>query len=320
MPPVVRLGDICSGHGCWPSRPNDQGSADVFTNNIPTHRLGDHWTTHCCPPPCHDSNLAAGDPTVFANFLQVGRIGDPVACGSVCATGSNNVFASGNSSAPINSYSPIAVRNLIRFAGRVAPFDEPVYAAIIPSEYPPDTPPAEDPAPPTDVQEPEKEIPEEIPSCGDFTEVDYNQRLSQSFTVGNLSTGALFSHTIKAQCGFTSLEILCNLKALCENVLEPINSAYPGFRINSGFRTATRCRSQHEKGMAADLQWPGISNKEYLRRSEWVRDNILFDQEIMEHGNSIWLHVSYNRLSSQRRQVLTMYRQSYSSGLTLHYA
>jgi hypothetical protein len=47
---------------------------------------------NCCPPPCHDSNLCAGSPTVFANGLQQGRIGDPVCCGSKVATGSPNHF------------------------------------------------------------------------------------------------------------------------------------------------------------------------------------------------------------------------------------
>ena len=95
MPPVVRLGDICTGHGCYPPRPNDQGSPDVFVNGIPVHRTSDHWSVHCCPPPCHDSNLAAGSSTVFANGLGVARIGDPVACGSSCAQGSGNVIAGG---------------------------------------------------------------------------------------------------------------------------------------------------------------------------------------------------------------------------------
>lgn len=95
MPPVTRLGDVCTGHGCFGSRPNDQGSPNVFTNNIPTHRQSDHWVTHCCGPPCHDSNLAAGSSTVFVNNLQCARIGDPVACGSAVAQGSPNVFAGG---------------------------------------------------------------------------------------------------------------------------------------------------------------------------------------------------------------------------------
>lgn len=47
MPGIVRLGDVCSGHGCWPSRPNDEASSNVFVNSIGVHRLGDHWITHC---------------------------------------------------------------------------------------------------------------------------------------------------------------------------------------------------------------------------------------------------------------------------------
>ena len=93
MPAVVRLNDVCTGHGCFPSRANDQGSGDTFVNGIPVHRQGDHWETHCCGPPCHDSTLAAGSGTAYVNGKQLGRVGDPVACGSACATGSGDTFA-----------------------------------------------------------------------------------------------------------------------------------------------------------------------------------------------------------------------------------
>ena len=92
MPAVHRLGDECTGHDCWPSRPNIQGSPNVFVNLIPVHRETDDWATHCCPP-CHAGNLAHGSRTVFANKLELARIGDPVDCGSFCMEGSINVFA-----------------------------------------------------------------------------------------------------------------------------------------------------------------------------------------------------------------------------------
>ncbi len=95
MPAVHRLGDVCTGHGCFGSRPNNQASPNVFINGIPAHRQGDSWSSHCCGPPCHGSTLAAGSSTVFVNSLQLARIGDPVACGSACASGSGNVFAGG---------------------------------------------------------------------------------------------------------------------------------------------------------------------------------------------------------------------------------
>lgn len=97
MNAAARLGDRCTGHGCWPSRPNDQGSPNVFVNGQPSHRQGDHWAVHCCPeiPECHDSHLAIGSPTVSINGREAGRVGDFVACGSLVATGSPNVFIGG---------------------------------------------------------------------------------------------------------------------------------------------------------------------------------------------------------------------------------
>ena len=97
MPAVSRLGDQCTGHGCWPPRPSTGASPNVFVNGIAVHRQGDAWAAHTCPsiPETHASNLAAGSATVFANGKQLARIGDPVACGSAVAQGSGNVFAGG---------------------------------------------------------------------------------------------------------------------------------------------------------------------------------------------------------------------------------
>jgi uncharacterized Zn-binding protein involved in type VI secretion len=94
MPPATKLGDICTGHGCWPPRPSAEASPNVFVNGIPWHRQGDAWAAHTCPdiPETHASVLAAGSPTVYVNGKQAGRVGDPVACGSTAATGSPNVF------------------------------------------------------------------------------------------------------------------------------------------------------------------------------------------------------------------------------------
>ena len=43
----------------------------------------------------HGGVLASGSSTVFANGRQIGRIGDPVDCGSTVASGSGDVFAGG---------------------------------------------------------------------------------------------------------------------------------------------------------------------------------------------------------------------------------
>lgn len=96
MPAVTRLGDSCSGHGSFPPRASTGASPNVYANGIAVHRQGDGWAVHCnAVPTCHASALAAGSATVFANGHQVGRIGDPVACGSTVAAGSPDVFAGG---------------------------------------------------------------------------------------------------------------------------------------------------------------------------------------------------------------------------------
>jgi uncharacterized Zn-binding protein involved in type VI secretion len=92
MKPVTRLGDLCTGHGCFPSRPNTEASGDVFINNLGAHRFGDGWAVHCCVS-CHDGKLQSGSKKVFVNGKELARVDDPVDCGSFVQQGSDNVFA-----------------------------------------------------------------------------------------------------------------------------------------------------------------------------------------------------------------------------------
>ena len=96
MPAVHLKGQQCSGHGCFPPRPNSQGSPNVFVNGIAVHRQGDAWEAHgcgvCIP---HGGSMASASGTVFANGKGIARIGDSVDCGSVASEGSSNVFAGG---------------------------------------------------------------------------------------------------------------------------------------------------------------------------------------------------------------------------------
>lgn len=106
MPAVARLGDKCSGHGCFPPRVNDSASSDVFVNSLGAHRVGDTWVKHKCNKKEHDGTLAEGSSTVFVNGVALGRLGDAInkmdidndgnpvdLCGSIIAQGSPNVFS-----------------------------------------------------------------------------------------------------------------------------------------------------------------------------------------------------------------------------------
>lgn len=157
-----------------------------------------------------------------------------------------------------------------------------------------------------------------------FTDtIDYNQKLSANYTIKDLSAGTLFPHNIVAQNGLTIPDILSNMQGVAVNILEPLRAKYPGLRINSGFRKGTGT-SQHNIGMAVDVQWVGISPADYSPIAKWITENLPVDQLIFEHGNSIWLHMSYNRLlSKQRGQLLTYYPKespAYKPGLTNYYA
>ena len=100
MPAVTRKGDSCTGHECFPPRNSTSGSPNVFVNGKPAHRQSDSWASHTCthskvPHGTHGGSLASGSSSVYVNGKQLGRIGDPVSCGSTVASGSNNVFAGG---------------------------------------------------------------------------------------------------------------------------------------------------------------------------------------------------------------------------------
>ena len=110
--------------------------------------------------------------------------------------------------------------------------------------------------------------------------------------------------------------IITNLQVLCEKVLQPVRDHYARpVVINSGYRCpklnkaiGSSSKSQHTKGMAADIEIPGLSNKEL---AEYIEENLPFDQLILEFYNGVdpnsgWVHVSYVSDSDNRKQTLTI--------------
>lgn len=114
-------------------------------------------------------------------------------------------------------------------------------------------------------------------------------------------------------------EQLANMVALCECVLQPIRDHFgKGVKVNSGFRdpevnakVGGSKTSDHCKGMAADIEIPGVANAEL---AQWIVDNLEFRQVILEFytpgiPDSGWVHVSYNP-GDNKKQVLTATKQS----------
>ena len=92
------------------------------------------------------------------------------------------------------------------------------------------------------------------------------------------------------------------LKALCENILQPVRDHFGRVKVTSGFRSVELClaigssqNSQHARAEAADFECPGVDNAEL---ADWIHKNLPYDQLILEfytpgEPNSGWIHCSW---------------------------
>ena len=92
------------------------------------------------------------------------------------------------------------------------------------------------------------------------------------------------------------------LKALCENILQPVRDHFGRVKITSGFRSPELCtaigssvNSQHARAEAADFECIGVDNAELF---DWIKNNLEPDQLILEfytpgEPNSGWIHCSW---------------------------
>lgn len=118
-----------------------------------------------------------------------------------------------------------------------------------------------------------------------------------------------------------TVEVVENLKVLCEKVLQPVRDHFGrGVKVNSGFRSLAvnaavggvqgAKPSDHTRGMAADIEIPGLPNAEL---AEWIEANLEFTQVILEFytqgvPDSGWVHVSYDP-KNLKKQSLTAVKQ-----------
>jgi zinc D-Ala-D-Ala carboxypeptidase len=105
-----------------------------------------------------------------------------------------------------------------------------------------------------------------------------------------------------------------NLRLLCEKVLQPVRDHFgKGVKVNSAYRSPESNAavggsktSDHCKGMAADIEIPGVANAEL---AQWIMDNLEYTQLILEFytpgiPDSGWVHVSFDQ-SNLKNQELT---------------
>lgn len=133
--------------------------------------------------------------------------------------------------------------------------------------------------------------------------------MMKHFTLGELTRSTTAdARGIRNVCSLDEAE---NLKALVDNVLDPLREWYgkPVY-VNSGYRCPQLNRavggaadSQHMKGEAADIT--AGSPAENRRLFSYIRKNLPFDQ-LIDESRYAWIHVSYRRDGGNRRQVLAL--------------
>lgn len=145
------------------------------------------------------------------------------------------------------------------------------------------------------------------------TDFTWNYRLSENFTLKNTVVGS--DPELPSQCyGKSAAEIVCNLKHLAVNVLEPIKSKYPNMIITNTWRSEAKNAkvggsktSKHMSGQAVDIQFRGFNKKQTFDAAVEIQKTLGgYDQIIIEYsGQKMWIHIGFCH-SGNRNQCLTI--------------
>ena len=140
-------------------------------------------------------------------------------------------------------------------------------------------------------------------------------KLSANFTLDELIKSQVAER--KGINNNPSPEQIDNLKALTQNILQPVRSHFDKpLIISSGFRCAELCvaigssiNSQHcamDEAAAADFEIWGVDN-DHL--ASWIKSELEYDQLILEfwsedNPNSGWVHCSYSRDHNRNESLI----------------
>ena len=141
-------------------------------------------------------------------------------------------------------------------------------------------------------------------------------RISKNLTLAEVVKSATAKR--KGISNEPTIEHLENLKALAENIFQPLRNHFAvPITVSSGYRSAelnkliggSSTKSQHCKGEAIDIDVYGnLTNAEVF---SYLREHTNFDQLIWEFGddeNPNWVHCSYKRDGRNRGEVLRAIR------------
>ena len=164
-------------------------------------------------------------------------------------------------------------------------------------------------------------------------------QISKNFSLQELVYSPTAIHAGIDQEKYLDTNAVARITDLVLNVLQPVRDQFGATKVSSCWRSGCfrsealnelgngSSKSQHccqSTAAAADIEISSesISN---LELAEWIRDNLEFDQLILENyapnrvsritgkpegPNSGWVHVSYSSTGDNRRQVLRMIKKN----------
>ncbi len=146
-----------------------------------------------------------------------------------------------------------------------------------------------------------------VVGCNEFTNTTpVSTRVSRYYTLAMMSSQTVYTkYNIVAHQGLSRAQIMCNLKHLAVNSLDPIRAWNTKVKIGSGFRSNSS--TDHGRGSAVDLYFykPGTNTRMSVAELTGVAKYIMytlkvpFTQLLLESsGNGTgWIHIA-NRKNS----------------------
>lgn len=164
---------------------------------------------------------------------------------------------------------------------------------------------------------PEKTANPSFTTCGEdiknATVFTSGFKLTEQFTLGQICVGSSGIPS-GVNYGIPASEIVCNLRLLVANCIEPIKAKYPNMNITSAWRSEAQNTkiggsktSDHLKGMAIDFQLKGFSRKQHYDAIIEIQKMLpAFRQLILEYkGATTWIHIAFN-VNNNLMQALTI--------------
>lgn len=144
--------------------------------------------------------------------------------------------------------------------------------------------------------------------------INLHQSLSKNFTLAEFCKSDIAARN-DIDNNQPSDAIISCAKQTCLNLAQPIRDKFGAYIISSGYRCLElnnklpgAKNSQHIKGEAIDIEVPGITN---YHLASWIRDNLIFDQLILEFylplvPRSGWVHISFTTRQANRQQIKSL--------------